>query len=145
MVYGLENEAYVVNRGPGPVLDLHLSSTVIDTTHMEPLYLDSREDEKVRMYLIIAWAWHQGDLKRNSFVDELTSVVPWYVSIHVNRLLLIIKEHEAFEANVRAAGRLLPINNLCINPVHHGSILDLTLLNLRNQLADNQASVVLSH
>ena len=78
-------------------------------------------------------------------MNELTSVVPWYVSIHVDRLLLIIKEHEAFEANVRAAGRLLPIDNLCINPVHHGSILDLSLLNLRNQLPDDQASMVLSH
>ena len=112
---------------------------------MESLYLSAREDEKVRLYLIIAWARYQGDFKRNSFVDELTSVIPWYVSIQVNRLLLIIKEHEAFEANVRAANCLLPVNNLCTHPVHHGSILDLTLLNLRNQLPDNQACMVLSH
>ena len=78
-------------------------------------------------------------------MDELSTVIPRWVSIQVNCLLLIIEEHEAFEANVRAAGRLLPINNLCINPVHHGSILDLTLLNLRNQLPYDQASVVLSH
>ena len=78
-------------------------------------------------------------------MDELSTVIPRWVSIQVNRLLLIIEKHEAFEANVRAAGRLLPINNLCINPVHHGSILDLTLLNLRNQLPNDQACMVLSH
>ena len=43
---GLENEAYVVDWGPGPVLDLHPSSAVIYATHMESLYLSAWEDEK---------------------------------------------------------------------------------------------------
>ena len=81
VVYGLENEAYVVNRGPGPVLDLHLSSAIINTAHMKSLYLNAGEDEQVSMCWRITWTLHQGDFKRNSFVDELLSVISWYVSI----------------------------------------------------------------
>ena len=112
---------------------------------MESLHLSAGEDELMRLYLGIAWTRHQGYSKRNSFVDELTSVITRWVSIQVDRLLLIIEEHETFETNVRVAGRLLPINNLCAHPVDHGCILDLSLLDLRNQLPDDQACVILPH